>query len=134
MKKSEGFTLIELLVVVLIIGILSAIAVPQYQKTVERARASEAVINVRAIAEAEKRHILLTDTLTTSLNDLDIDISQDKYSYNILPDVVNYIIAVPKNGRSYLIIYFLNWPDYPVYSNKLTCRVAKTAPEKDKDI
>ena len=69
----EAFTLIELLVVVLIIGILSAVALPQYQKAVMKSRAAGAIILVRAVKDAQERYYLANNQYTTAAADLDID-------------------------------------------------------------
>ena len=56
-KSTGGFTLIELLVVVLIIGILAAIAVPQYFKVVEKSKAAEANAWIAAVTGAEESYL-----------------------------------------------------------------------------
>ncbi|MCR5504649.1 MAG: pilin [Elusimicrobiaceae bacterium] len=58
MQNKKGFTLIELLVVVLIIGILAAIALPQYRKVVEKSKVSEVLVNIAAIEGTIQRYIL----------------------------------------------------------------------------
>ena len=72
--NKKAFTLIELLVVVLIIGILAAVALPQYQRAVEKSRAAQAVLLVRSLARAQEVYYLANGAYATSFEDLDIQI------------------------------------------------------------
>ena len=72
MKK--GFTLIELLVVVLIIGILAAVAVPQYQKAVEKSRAVEAMTLLEALGKAQTLYYLSNGVYSNDMSALDIQL------------------------------------------------------------
>ena len=74
MQKSLGFTLIELLVVVLIIGILAAGAVPQYQKAVEKARLTDIIELVSAYKKAAEVYYLANGSYPTDPFALDIDV------------------------------------------------------------
>ncbi len=73
---TQGFTLIELLVVVLIIGILSAVALPQYQTAVERSRATEALTQMSAIRSSMERYHSQHEAWPTSFDQLDVDIPE----------------------------------------------------------
>jgi prepilin-type N-terminal cleavage/methylation domain-containing protein len=84
LKKSQGgFTLIELLVVVLIIGILAAIAIPQYFKVVEKGKASEALTTFDAIRGAQERYLAATGNYCTgaaaSCSGWDMSVPTPKY-------------------------------------------------------
>ena len=68
----RAFTLIELLVVVLIIGILAAIALPQYQKAVLKSRFTQGKILANSLAEAEEIYYLANNTYTLDYDALDI--------------------------------------------------------------
>ena len=75
--NKKGFTLIELLVVVLIIGILAAVALPQYFKAVEKSRATEALSIMGSVAAAMERARLVSSSneYPESVDSLDIEFS-----------------------------------------------------------
>lgn len=133
MKK--GFTLIELLVVVLIVGILSAIALPQYQKAVEKARSAEALINLRALVNAMQLYKLANGgEVARSLDVLDLQLTGTPSGAtaigtdNFVYDIRNFnglgegfeAVATRNGGSSDLMQYYI----YYGYNGGMSC-VAK---------
>ncbi len=78
----KAFTLIELLVVVLIIGILAAVALPQYQKAVEKSRMTEGIMAAETIAKANDMYKMANGNYTRNINDLDIEFPGENYWYS----------------------------------------------------
>ena len=69
--KNRAFTLIELLVVVLIIGILVAIALPQYERAIMKVKSAELFSIINKVYKAEKEYYLANGTYTAQLDELD---------------------------------------------------------------
>ena len=74
-NSSQGFTLLELLVVVLIIALLAGIALPQYRKATEKAKATQALTLLRSLYQSAQRYFLTNGQLPSSITDLDLETS-----------------------------------------------------------
>lgn len=75
-KKNAAFTLIELLVVVLIVGILAAVALPQYEKAVARSRVSQGLVWMNAVITAQEIYKMANGEYSDNLDDIGAGLPQ----------------------------------------------------------
>lgn len=78
-KNHQGFTLVELMVVVAIIGILSAVAVPNFRRYQSKSKQSEAKVQLAAIYNAEQASLSDYDTYANCISALGVERPQRAY-------------------------------------------------------
>ncbi len=136
-ETAHAFTLIELLVVVLIIGILAAVAVPQYRMAVEKSRATQVCTLLAAIYPAQNAYYLANGSFTKDLKELDVEFPYNDggknnlmfegggYSWGKGSDANSLYAKKSYNGGTYgfSIYYATNNTDYdePVEAGEITC-------------
>lgn len=102
----KGFTLIEILVVILIIGILAAIALPQYKIIVLKSKFAKVKANVQTLAAAMQRYYLVNDNFPAVLSQLDVEVrdkDDERYYTNGVGDVGGTIRRNDKTLLNYYI-------------------------------
>ena len=83
-KRFHGFSLMEVMIVVVIIGILAALAYPNLEKYLKRARQTEAKTNLSAIYTAQKIYFTLHQSYAEDINELDLSLVQgDPYTFTM---------------------------------------------------
>ena len=71
--RRAAFTLIELIIVVSIIGVLAAIAIPNYQAVVEKARVARAIGDITAIQQSCQEYFFVNSSYPSSLSDVGME-------------------------------------------------------------
>ncbi len=106
LRGQKGFTLIELLVVVLIIGILAAIAVPQYFKVVEKGKAAEALDWLASVKSAQERYLAKNGNYATATTAFDVGLGAMKnFSFGSMQTGIDgagnptWSISIARNGN-----------------------------------
>ena len=91
----KGFTLIELMIVVAIIGILAAIAIPNFLKYQAKSKQSEAKMNLKGAFTMEMTYFSENNTFTSNTNTLNwMPIGPYRYAYNVGAATVGLNLAV----------------------------------------
>ena len=128
----RGFTLIELLVVVLIIGILAAVAWPQYNLAIHRSRYATLKNITNALAAAQELYYLEHGTYATSMDDLDLNIpgtgsSTVRYGSSFACYIEpNKVYCTDKTPATFQYRIYLKHIDNPAAASRRECLVMHT--------
>ena len=114
-NSKHGFTLIEMLVVVLVIGILAAVAIPQYQTAVDRARLTRYITLVKALAEARQRLYMSTGEWKHHFDELDVSLPGHITGIVPLPNQSVGEVATMDWGYCYIIEPKPGWSDADIF-------------------
>lgn len=139
MKK--GFTLIELLVVVLIIGILSAVALPQYQTAVDKSRYASVMALVRAMKTEAELYYLANGTYSNQIEDFMSILPGDcRKVSNEVAECSKVLVQVYEGGSQVWGVStvgvrnaYLQWTDHPydpAAAGKIDCYAYKADGER----
>ncbi len=96
-RRQSGYTLVDVMVVSLIIGVLGSLGLNQYSKYVARARRPEAIMTFRALASAQREHMLTRGTFAGTFDELgfrveggqrisETEIQGRRYNYRLIQD------------------------------------------------
>ena len=121
MKNNQAFTLIELLVVVLIIGILAAVALPQYQKAVAKSHAAEALSVIKTLTDAEEVYYMEYNEYTNNLEDLDVNVQNTSEYYEFLCNYLNFPSCLAKPRKTGYPAFEFNF-EHGTYPGKRWCQ------------
>ena len=122
----KGFTLLEVMIVVIIVGILSSVALPQYITTLEKGKSAEAISNIGSLRTSLDRYWYQNAAGTTDIDELDVDnpntVTNRLYQYEITNSCTStarvYTIRAERIGKE--TDYWAQWTQTSNVEGKLT--------------
>lgn len=114
MKRDSGFTLIELMIVIAVIGILAAIAIPNYSEYVTRSRISEAVSALSQMSTKLEQHYQDNRSYTTACAAAGtaavaaLPPNTTNFDFSCVPAADTYVVTATGKGKMDGFVYTIN--------------------------